>query len=202
MPSPEYALMFSLDPWSFPKTRRPDPEQLDFDLDQSLNALLQLHVQVPPQAYTAPILGTTRTGHGVAIDTDGHILTIGYLVTEAEQVWCRKRDGTVVQADVLAYDQPSGFGLLKSFSRLDCGFIPLGKSSQLAAGDPVYMLGHGGIHQCLKTAVTAIKPFAACSRLPVSAFRILQAFIAVYGLWVRPGLWFLCRLRVAPNFCR
>ena len=152
--------MFSLDPWSFPKTRRPDPEQLDFDLDQSLNALLQLHVQVPPQAYTAPILGTTRTGHGVAIDTDGHILTIGYLVTEAEQVWCRKRDGTVVQADVLAYDQPSGFGLLKSFSRLDCGFIPLGKSSQLAAGDPVYMLGHGGIHQCLKTAVTAIKPFA------------------------------------------
>ncbi|NDH31333.1 MAG: serine protease, partial [Betaproteobacteria bacterium] len=136
--------MFSLDPWSFPKTRRPDPEQLDFDLDQSLNALLQLHVQVPPQAYTAPILGTTRTGHGVAIDTDGHILTIGYLVTEAEQVWCRKRDGTVVQADVLAYDQPSGFGLLKSFSRLDCGFIPLGKSSQLAAGDPVYMLGHGG----------------------------------------------------------
>jgi S1-C subfamily serine protease len=152
--------MFNLDPWSFPKALRPDPEQLDFSLDESLNALLQLHVQAPDEAYTAPILGTSRSGHGVVIDEQGHILTIGYLVTEAQQIWCRKRDGSVVQADVLAYDQATGFGLLKSFSPLDCGFIPLGKASDLAKGRTVYMLGHGGIHQCLKTSIVAIKPFA------------------------------------------
>ena len=152
--------MFSLDPWSFPKAHRPDPEQLDFDLEQSLRALLQLHVQIPEQAYTAPILGTTRSGHGVAIDAEGHILTIGYLITEAHQIWCRKFDGSVVQADVLAYDQVTGFGLLKSFSPLECGFVPISKTSHLAPGDTVYMLGHGGIHQCLKTSIAAIKPFA------------------------------------------
>jgi len=79
--------MFSLDPWSFPKSLRPDPLKLEFDLEQRLDALLQLHIQVPDQAYTAPILGTSRSGHGVVIDSDGHILTIGYLVTEAQQIW-------------------------------------------------------------------------------------------------------------------
>ena len=152
--------MFSLDPWSFPKTHRPDPNQLGFDLEQSLKALLQLHVQIPEEAYTAPILGTTRSGHGVVIDEEGHILTIGYLVTEAQQIWCRTFEGAVVQADVLAYDQVTGFGLLKSFSRLDCGFIPIGKASEWVQGDTVYMLGHGGVHQCLKASIAAIKSFA------------------------------------------
>ena len=72
--------MFSLDPWSFPKSLRPDPLKLEFDIEQRLDALLQLHIQVPDHAYTAPILGTTRSGHGVVIDSEGHILTIGYLV--------------------------------------------------------------------------------------------------------------------------
>jgi S1-C subfamily serine protease len=150
--SSEYAPMFSLDPWSFPKSLRPDPLKLEFDLEQRLDALLH--------AYTAPILGTTRSGHGVVIDSEGHILTIGYLVTEAQQIWCRKRDGSVVQADVLAYDQPTGFGILKSFSKLECGYIPIGKANDLRKHDKVYMLGHGGIHQCLKTSIAAVKPFA------------------------------------------
>ncbi|MFZ9377842.1 MAG: trypsin-like peptidase domain-containing protein [Burkholderiaceae bacterium] len=152
--------MFSLDPWSFPKSLRPDPLKLEFDIEQRLDALLQLHIQVPDHAYTAPILGTTRSGHGVVIDSEGHILTIGYLVTEAQQIWCRKRDGSVVQADVLAYDQPTGFGILKSFSKLECGYIPIGKANDLRKHDKVYMLGHGGIHQCLKTSIAAVKPFA------------------------------------------
>jgi len=42
---------------------------------------------VPSDAYTARTLGTDRSGNGVLIRDDGLVLTIGYLVTEAETVW-------------------------------------------------------------------------------------------------------------------
>ena len=41
---------------------------------------------VPGDAFTADTLGTERAGNGVLIRNDGLVLTIGYLVTEAETI--------------------------------------------------------------------------------------------------------------------
>ena len=41
----------------------------------------------PRTRSPAPVLGVKRAGSGVAIDDDGLVLTIGYLITEAETIW-------------------------------------------------------------------------------------------------------------------
>ncbi len=70
-----------------PEAQRPTPGDVSFDLDNALAAVLSLRAKVPDDAFTAPTLGTEREGHGVLIRGDGLVLTIGYLITEAESVW-------------------------------------------------------------------------------------------------------------------
>jgi S1-C subfamily serine protease len=47
------------------------------------------------------------------IRADGLVLTIGYLIVEAESVWLTANDGTVVAGHPLAYDFTTGFGLVQ-----------------------------------------------------------------------------------------
>ena len=69
-----------------PPVARPDPSELDFDLTAALASIVSIRTEIPADAFTAPMLGTERRGNGVVIGKDGLILTIGYLITEAEQV--------------------------------------------------------------------------------------------------------------------
>ena len=67
--------------------------EVDFDLDQTLTSVVAVHTIVPEQALTASVLGTERAGHGVLISDDNLIVTIGYVITEAEQVWITDHTG-------------------------------------------------------------------------------------------------------------
>ena len=82
--------------------------------------------QPTPSAPTT--LGTERAGNGVLID-DGLVLTIGYLITEAEAVWLHLGDGRVVQGHALGFDSETGFGLVQALGRLDLDPLPLGSSA-------------------------------------------------------------------------
>jgi len=73
--------------------------------------VVKLRAEVPENAFTAGILGSQRTGNGIVIDSRGLILTIGYLVTEATDVWLTNADGGTRRSP-LAYDQVTGFGLV------------------------------------------------------------------------------------------
>ena len=73
---------------------QPKPEDYDYELDQALSAVVGIRALVPPDAFTAEILGTERAGHGALIRNDGIVLTIGYLITEAETVWISLSGGT------------------------------------------------------------------------------------------------------------
>src|SRR3954447_2064851 len=97
-------------PWSFPPDLQPDPDELDFDLAEALQSVVALRADVPEDAFTAPMLGTERTGNGVVINDDGLVLTIGYLITEAQSVWLTTANGGAVSGHPLAYDQSTGFG--------------------------------------------------------------------------------------------
>ena len=68
-------------------TRPPSQDEVSFDLDSVLGSVVALRAHIPDDALTASILGTERAGHGVAINDTGLVLTIGYLITEAESVW-------------------------------------------------------------------------------------------------------------------
>ena len=78
--------MASLIEWKVPQASQPRAEDYPYDLERALSSVVGLHSIVPSDAFTADTLGVERAGNGVLID-DGVVLTIGYLITEAETVW-------------------------------------------------------------------------------------------------------------------
>ena len=110
--------MASLIEWKVPQAAQPRAEDYAYDLERALSAVVGLHSIIPPDAFTADTLGAERAGNGVLID-DGLVLTIGYLITEAETVWLHLGDGRVVQGHALGFDQETGFGLVQALGKID-----------------------------------------------------------------------------------
>ena len=94
------------------------------------------------------------------INDTGLVLTIGYLVTEAEQVWLRPFEGPPVPATVVAYDQESGFGLVQALGRLPCPALPLGSAREAQEADNVVVAGAGGRAQSVAAYIVARQEFA------------------------------------------
>ena len=93
---------------------RPSAEAYRFDLDQALASMVALEATIPADAYTAPLLGTERVGNGVVISLSGLVVTMAYLITEAEEVVLTRNDGRRVSAHVLGLDARSGLGLVQA----------------------------------------------------------------------------------------
>jgi S1-C subfamily serine protease len=145
--------------WEIPLLAQPKPEEFDFDLDLALQSVVGLQAHVPEDAFTAQTLGTERAGSGVLIRDSGLILTIGYLVTEAESVWLSTADGRATPGHALAYDQETGFGLVQALGRLGLPALELGRSSDIEPGDPVILAG-GGRRQSVRANVIGKQEFA------------------------------------------
>jgi S1-C subfamily serine protease len=151
--------MSSSSDWEMPLSIQPRPENFAYDLEAALNSLVGLRAIVPADAFTAETLGTERSGNGVMI-RDGVVLTIGYLITEAETVWLHLADGHAVPGHVLAYDQETGFGVVQALARLDLPVMPLGQSKATKVGDPVVVAGHGGRKHSVVARIAAKQEFA------------------------------------------
>src|SRR5262249_7471143 len=118
---------------------------------------------VPADAYTAETLGTERAGNGVLIrGGDGLVLTIGYLITEAETVWISRGSGSAVPGHVLGYDQETGFGLVQALARLDLPSLSLGSSKGTEIGERVGVGGGavGGRQPSVAARIIAKQEFA------------------------------------------
>jgi S1-C subfamily serine protease len=152
--------MSSFSDWTIPPGAQPKPADYPFDLDRTLSAVLGLRATIPEDAFTAEILGTERAGHGVLINEDGVVLTIGYLITEAETVWLTTHEGRAVPAHVLAYDQVTGFGLVQALGQLDLPALPLGSSGTARVGDRVIIAGSGGRRRSVAARILAKQEFA------------------------------------------
>ena len=120
--------MPSLTEWKVPPANQPRAGDYSFDLDRVLSSVVGLHSIIPADAFSADTLGTERAGNGVLID-DGLVLTIGYLITEAETVWLHLGDGRVVEGHALGFDFETGFGLVQALGRIDLDPLPLGSSA-------------------------------------------------------------------------
>jgi S1-C subfamily serine protease len=146
--------------WAFPENLQPNPEQVRFDLDAALDAVLTLRAEIPEDAFTASILGTERAGTGVVIREDGLVLTIGYLITEAQSIWLTTNKGAVIAGHPLAYDQVTGFGLVQPLGRLQVPALKRGSAASCAVGDEVFVIGRGGRAHALKARILAKREFA------------------------------------------
>ncbi len=151
--------MSSSSAWELPASIRPKSEDYSFDLERVFSAVVGIRAMVPADAFTADTLGTERTGNGVLI-RDGVVLTIGYLITEADTVWLHLSNGSAVPATVLAYDQETGFGLVQALARLDLPGLPLGHSKAARVGDPVVVAGAGGRKHSVAARIAAKQEFA------------------------------------------
>src|ERR1044072_2153819 len=105
---------------------QPKPEDYGYDLDKALSSVMGLHAIIPSDAFTAETLGTERAGNAVLIRENGVVLTISYLIQEAETIWLHLNDGRVVQGHVLGYDQATGFGLVQGLGKPDPPALTLG----------------------------------------------------------------------------
>jgi S1-C subfamily serine protease len=151
--------MPSLTEWKVPSAFQPRPDEYSFDLDHALSSVVGLHSIIPPDAFTAETLGTERAGNGVVID-DGLILTIGYLITEAEAVWLHLGDGRVMEGHALGFDAVTGFGLVQALGHLDIDPLPIGSSATIKLGDRVVVGGAGGRTRSVASQIAAKQEFA------------------------------------------
>src|ERR1700757_2851255 len=146
--------------WEIPGEIQPKPGDCAFDLDRALSAVLGLRSTIPEDAFTAGTLGTERAGSGGLIREDGPVLTISYLITEAEAIWLTSAGGGAVPGHVLAYDQETGFGLVQALGRLNLPPIELATELRVGAGDRAIMAAEGGRRHAIAARVVARQEFA------------------------------------------
>jgi S1-C subfamily serine protease len=114
------------------------------NLDRALKSIVTVQSSIPEDAFTAQTLGEQRSGSGVVIRESGLVLTIGYLIMEAESVWLADAEGRVTPGHALAVDGESGFGLVQALGPLDRPALELGRSSETKLGDPVMVAAGAG----------------------------------------------------------
>lgn len=114
------------------------------DADKLFGAIVKVTTHSVPDARSADSLGTAREGTGVLIGENGLVLTIGYLIVEADDVQITDYKGRVSPATVVAYDQTSGFGLVRTLVPLDATPIVLGDSAKTSEREPVLIATAGG----------------------------------------------------------
>ncbi|MDH3319282.1 MAG: S1C family serine protease [Betaproteobacteria bacterium] len=134
-------------------------EKSDADAEATLSAVVRVKSRILPDARTASTLGARREGTGILV-REGYVLTIGYLVIEAEAIEVTAGDGRSAPAVLAAYDHATGFGLLKVVAPLSGKPLPLGDSTALAERDAAMVVGYGGREALNLVTVVSRRPYS------------------------------------------
>lgn len=135
--------------------------QVQKEADEMLAAVVRVRMKAIPDARSNANLGQTREGTGVVIDERGHIVTIGYIVIEADSIEVTTQDNKTVPATLVGYDHASGFGLLRPGVPLGVKPMPIGQAADLAVREPVMVLPAGGREGASLAYVVAKRKFTA-----------------------------------------
>lgn len=108
-------------------------------MQEAVRAVVGVTAEIPEAARSARTLGTERQGSGVVIGSDGLVVTVGYLILEAARVVVTTPSGDEVEAQIVAYDYDTGFGLVRAKFAERVKSIELGSLKALKSGDQVYV---------------------------------------------------------------
>ncbi len=128
--------------------------------DDLLSSVVRIKTYINPDGRTVENLGMERDGSGIVIDDSGLVLTIGYLMVEAHAAELITNDGRKIPANVVGYDNDTGFGLLKAVAPLKVRPMLFGKSGELKVGDPVLAASFGGRDGIAPAFVVSRREFA------------------------------------------
>lgn len=129
------------------------------EAEETLSAIVRVRTKIVQGARSAANLGLQREGSGVLV-RDGYVVTIGYLVIEAESVVVTGADGKSVPATVAGYDHASGFGVLKLLAPLAGKPLPLGDADALAEREAALVASYGGRDGVSLAYVVSRRPFS------------------------------------------
>ena len=122
-------------------------------------AIVKLGIRVPREARTAETLGVEREGTGIVIDDAGHILTIGYLLLEAESILAVAGDGRVLPACVAGFDHATGFGLVRASQPLGCRPLEFGNAAAARELNTAVVAAHAAAGGLSDACIVARRPF-------------------------------------------
>ncbi len=125
-----------------------------------IEAVVGVASRVPVDARTAEHLGTEREGSGVVIGDGDLVLTIGYLIMEADHAEILLPGDRRVPADIVAYDYETGFGMLRALSPLGVTPVDLGESAKLQQDSQVLAVGYGNPPLIVPAKVVSRRTFA------------------------------------------
>ncbi len=145
---------------AFAAAPKPDPARLEFDLDAHLRSVVSLQSRAPEDAFSSSYLGTEREGNGVIVGDDGLVVTIGYLIAEAEEILLGTEDGGVVPAQGVAYDYQTGFGLVRAAGDLGATALALGSAEDVVEGGEAIVAARGGAAQAILVEIASKREFA------------------------------------------
>ncbi|MEO8280113.1 MAG: S1C family serine protease, partial [Ideonella sp.] len=137
-------------------------QQRTLALARASSTVVGLRSIAVDDAVSNRTLGRKREGSGVLIDEEGSlVLTVGYLIMEAEQIEIELDDGRVFPARVAAYDPASGFGLVKSLAPLPRPATTLGTSASVSANEPMMVVSGGADGDISVAYLASQRPFTA-----------------------------------------
>jgi S1-C subfamily serine protease len=119
-------------------------DQPGIDIEKFFGAIVKVQATALPDTRSAVTLGANREGTGVVIDKDGLILTIGYLIIEADEVRISDDRGRTLPASVVGYDHASGLALVRPIAPFEASPLPLGDSAGLDESEPVLIVNYAG----------------------------------------------------------
>ncbi len=131
-----------------------------FDVEQTLNSIVSINTRIPENSFSAEILGTQRKGYGTVIRDDGLIVTIGYVITEAESIWIGYKKDNIVPGYVVGNDYDSGIGLVKPLMPMNLPVVEFGTTKDMTVGDPVLVASSGGSGHMMESRVVGKHEFA------------------------------------------
>ena len=140
-------------------SRAVDAKQLPPDAEKFFQSIFKVKTRAVPNARSSATLGQEREGTAVVIADDGLLVTIGYLIVEADEVSLVDQHGKTIPARVVAYDHATGLGLVRAVTPLKAPAIPLGESGKLATKDPVMIVNHAGVDDVTVAYVVSTRPF-------------------------------------------
>jgi serine protease Do len=112
-------------------------------LQRASDSVLGVETRTVKGARSADTLGERRSGSGIVVGSDGLVLTIGYLLLEADTIDIVLDNRQRVPARTVAYDVATGFGLAQSLVPLPVQPAPLGTAREVQPDEPLLVASGG-----------------------------------------------------------
>ncbi len=132
----------------------------NFDIHETVESIVPINTYIPENSFSAEMLGSERSGHGIIIDDDGLLLTVGYLITEADSIWITPKGREPVPGYIVGNDFESGLGLIKPMKPLNLPKIEFGTVTKLKKADKVVLANSTGLASLVESKIISIKEFA------------------------------------------